>query len=60
MAKKNDRVEDAANEPERITVDGQSVTNRSIQELIDAAKHKAATSINPFDVLTKNSKKGIR
>jgi len=50
-------VETAATEPERITVDGQSVTNRSIDELIKADKYKKAQSVNPFHVFENNSRK---
>jgi len=50
-------VETAATEPERITVDGQSVTNRSIDELIKADKYKKSQSVNPFHVFENNSRK---
>ena len=57
MSEKNNDIETAATEPERITVDGQSVTNRTIAELIEADKYKKSQNVNPFHVFANNSRK---
>ena len=60
MADDNDleaEVEDQAQGPQTIQVDGQRITQRPISEVMDAAKFKQANDVDPFGVLAANSKK---